>query len=143
VLNPAAIGVGLEQGLDLFKDLPVEDRLLFALEPFTAVVNLANISTVLQEIGEGAVGEGNTAIVFGDLGVPALGDDATPVQFGNKFAERFQLKVKAEDGADGLGLGLVNDQLLVPGLVAEWDRAASPFSGLLDHQHVCHDQPKD
>ena len=46
VSDPAAVGIGLEQGLYLFEDLPVENGLLFALEPFTAVVGLANVDTV-------------------------------------------------------------------------------------------------
>jgi hypothetical protein len=87
VFNPTAVGIGLEQALNLVEYLPVEDGPLFALEPFAGVMNLADVDTVLQEIGEWAVGEGDTAIIFGDRGVPALGDDATPVQFGNKFAE--------------------------------------------------------
>ena len=47
-------------------------------------MNLANVDSVLQEISEGPVGEGNAAVVLGDLGVPALRNDATPVQFSNK-----------------------------------------------------------
>ena len=50
------------------------------------------------------------------------------VEFGDQLAEGFQFEVAAEDGADGLGLGFVDDQLLVPGVVAERDRAAGPFA---------------
>ena len=87
MFDPASVGVGLEQDLNPFKGRPVEDGLLFALEPLAAVMNLADVDAVFQEIGEGTVREGDATIVLGDLGVPTLGDDATPIQFGDKFAE--------------------------------------------------------
>jgi hypothetical protein len=92
------------------------------------VVNLANVDAVFQEIGEGPVGERDATVVFGDLGVPALGDDAAAVQLGDKLAGGFQLEVKTEDGADGFSFGLVNDKLLVFGLVAQRNGAAGPFA---------------
>jgi hypothetical protein len=39
-----------------------------------------------------------------------------------------QFEVAAEDDADGFGFGFVDHQLLVPGLVAGWDRAAGPIA---------------
>ena len=40
---------------------------MLSLEPFAAVMDLAEVDPVLQEIGEGTVGEGNAALVFGDF----------------------------------------------------------------------------
>ena len=60
---------------------------MFALEPFAAVVDLAEVDPVFQEVGEGAVGEGNAALIFRDFGVASLGDDASAVEFGDQFAE--------------------------------------------------------
>jgi hypothetical protein len=60
---------------------------MLALEPFAAVMDFAEIDAVLQEIGEGAIGEGDTALVFLDLGVAALGDDLSLVEFGDQFVE--------------------------------------------------------
>jgi hypothetical protein len=42
--------------------------------------------------------------------------------------EGLQFEVRAEDGADGLGLHFVDDERLVLPLMAEWDRAARPFA---------------
>ncbi|MCA6111587.1 hypothetical protein J6497_31100 [Bradyrhizobium sp. CNPSo 4026] len=46
--------------------------MVFTLEPFAAMMNLAEINAVFQEIGEGTVGEGNAAVEFRDLGVAAV-----------------------------------------------------------------------
>ena len=53
--------IGLQEALNLFEDPAVDDRLVLAGEPMPAVAGLAEISTVSQEIGEGAIGEGNSA----------------------------------------------------------------------------------
>ena len=47
VLHFATVGIGLEQGLNPFKDLLVENGLLLALEPFSTMVNFANVDPVL------------------------------------------------------------------------------------------------
>ena len=72
--------------------------------------------------------KGMPPLIFCDLGVAALGDDASAVEFGDQLAEGFQLEIEPEDGADGLGLGLVDDELLVLGVIAQRHRAAGPFA---------------
>ena len=62
------------------------------------------------------------------LVVAFLGDDAPAIEVRDQFAEGLQFEVAAEDGADGLGLSLVDDELLVPGVIAERDRPAGPFA---------------
>src|SRR6185437_9053674 len=93
ILDSAAIDVGLQRFLDLIKCLSVQDRLVLTLEPFAAIMDLAEIDPVLQEIGEGTVGEGNAALVFCDLDVSPCGDDTSSVEFSDELGERFQLQV--------------------------------------------------
>jgi len=45
-------------------------------------VHIADVDAVLQEVGEGTVGEGNATVVFGDLCVAPLGDDFPSIEFG-------------------------------------------------------------
>ena len=60
---------------------------MFSLEPFTSVVHLADIDPVFEEVGEGAISEGNAAIVFGCFGIAPLRNNASPVEIGDQFAE--------------------------------------------------------
>src|SRR6476620_1737038 len=64
-LGSARDGVGFELLLHLFECLPIENRLVLSLEPFSAVMGLADIDAVFQEVGEGTVSEGNATIVLG------------------------------------------------------------------------------
>ena len=118
----------LEQILHPVKGGSVEDCRVLSLEPFAAMVGLAEVDAIFEEIGEGTVGEGNAALIFGDLGIASLGDDAPSVEFGNQLAERSQFKIKLEDGPNGLGFGLVDDELLVLGVIAKRNGAARPFA---------------
>ena len=56
--------IGLQETLNFFKDPARNDRLVLAGEPMPAVAGFAEIGAVFQEIGEGAIGERNSA---GDL----------------------------------------------------------------------------
>lgn len=89
-------------------------------------MGFADIDAVFQEIGERTVSEGDAAVVLGSLGVATLGDDVPAVEFSNKPAERLQFQVQAEDGADGLSLQLVDDELLVFGVIAERNGPTGP-----------------
>ena len=82
MLDPSSDPVGLQQSLHLLEGLAIKDRLMFSLEPFSAVMHLAEIDPILQEVGEGTVSEGNATLVFCDLGVAPLGDDFPTIEFG-------------------------------------------------------------
>ena len=56
-----ATRLGDEQLLDPVKSPMIDDGFVLAVEPFAAVVNLAEIDAVLQEVGEGTEAEGNAA----------------------------------------------------------------------------------
>ena len=127
-LDLAFHGIGFEQFLHAVEGWAVQDRFMLSLEPFAAVMSFANVDPILEEVGEGTVGEWNATLIFRDLGFAAFGDDFPAIEFGDELAERSQLQVKTKDGPNGLGLGLVDDQLLVLGIVAEWHGAAGPFA---------------
>jgi hypothetical protein len=116
--------------LDLIKRGSVEDRRVLSLEPFAAMVDLAEVDAIFEEIGEGTVREWNAALIFGDLGSASLGDNASSVQFGDQPAKRSKFKIKLEDGPNGLSFILVDDELFVFGLIAKRNGAARPFSFL-------------
>src|SRR5262249_9495700 len=136
---PALDRVFLQLQLNLVKGLPIEDRCVLSLEPFAAVMGFAKVDPVLEEIGEGAVGEGDAALVFRDLGVAPLGDNVPAVKLGDQFAERSQLEIQLEDGANSLGLGLVDDELLVRGVIAERNGTARPFPFLAGSRNLVPD----
>ena len=124
---PAA-GFGCEKLLNAVKGRAIDNGVVFALEPLAAVVHLAEVDSVFEEVGEGTIGEGNATIVFGDPGIALLGDDAPAIEIRDQFAEGLQVEVAAEDGADDLGLGLVDDELFVLGIITKRDGAAGPFA---------------
>src|SRR6516162_7492200 len=128
VFGLALDDIGLEQRLQAVKSLAVDDRLVLAFEPFAAVMDFTEIDPVLEEVGEGAISEGNAAIVFGDFRVTALGDDAALVEISHQAGKGFALQVPAKDGSDRLGLGLVDDKLLVPGIITQRDCPPGPFA---------------
>ena len=55
------------------------------------------------------------------------------------LSERSQFKIQLENGPDGLGLGLVDDELLVPGFVAQRNGAARPFALLAGSRNLVPD----
>ena len=58
----------------------VQDGRLFPFERFTSVMNLTNVDAVLQQIGEGTIGEGDAAAAFRDFSIASLGDDTPAVE---------------------------------------------------------------
>jgi hypothetical protein len=78
-------------------------------------------------MSERTIGERNSTLVFGELGVPALGDDAFSVEILHQLRETLQFQI-SQDIANGLGLRLVDDQLLILRIVTERHRATGPFA---------------
>src|SRR5712671_2651810 len=74
-LGPALDGVRFEKLLHALEGWPVKDSFMLSLEPFAGVMSLADVNAVLQEVGEGAVGEGYPAPVFCNFGLAAFGDN--------------------------------------------------------------------
>src|SRR5882757_540415 len=101
---------------------------MLSLEPFAGVMGLGDVSSVLQEVGEGAVGEGYSTPVFCNFGRAPFGDNLATIELGHQPAEGLLLQIKPEDGANGFGLSFVNDQFLVLCLVTERHGPAGPFT---------------
>jgi hypothetical protein len=114
--------------LDLVERLSVNDGCVFTGKPFVLVSGFASVKSVLQEVGEGTIGEGNLVVKFFNLGIPTFGDDTLGVEVRDQLPETLHLQIPLEDISDGLGFGLVDDELLVLGVIAHWDSAARPFA---------------
>src|ERR1700676_1496928 len=71
---------------------------------------------------------GNSAVKFPHLSVPTLGDDAFVVEILHQVPETFQFQIPLEDISNSLGLGLVDDQLLVLCIIDQRHGAAGPFA---------------
>ncbi len=84
----AALRVGFEELLNPVEGRAINDGFVLTLELFAAVVDFAEIDTILEKVGEGTVGEGNAPVVFGDLGAAPFRDDAPAIEFGHQLAER-------------------------------------------------------
>src|SRR4029453_5963141 len=102
-----------KQFLDLPKRRAIYDGFVLAFEPLAAMMDLTEVDPVFQEISEWTVGEGNATLVLSDLGAASFSHDASRIEIRDQFAERLQFDVPAEDRANGLGLGLVDDELFV------------------------------
>ena len=78
---------------------------MLSLEPFAAVMRLANVDAVFKEIGEGTIGKGDAAVVFCDFGVAALGDDlrrsssatSLPNDLSSRYSRKMVRTVSASD----------------------------------------------
>ena len=92
-----------------------------------AVVNdLADVATVVQEIGEGTSGERDAA-KGAPIGARAhLADDSPVAEIGQQRPDAAELEIAPEDRSDPLGVLLMDDELLVPAIIAERDIAADP-----------------
>jgi uncharacterized protein (TIGR04141 family) len=100
----------------------IDDGFVLALKPLAAVVNLAEIDAVLQEIGEGTVGERNAPVVFGDLGAAPFGDDTPAIVTRSNLrsldvatldATTFLRRIQASRDADLQGFGIDIDRDLL------------------------------
>ena len=81
-------GVGFEQFLNTVKCRAVNDRLMLSLEPFAGIMGFADIDAVLEEVGEGTIGERNAALKLRDFGIATLGHNLPAVEFTDELAER-------------------------------------------------------
>jgi hypothetical protein len=99
--DPARDPVDFEEILHPLEGRSIEDRLLFSFEPFSVVMHLADVNSVLEKVGEGTIRERNAAVIFCDFRVTSLGNDFPAIQFSYKLAEGFQFEIETKDGADG------------------------------------------
>jgi hypothetical protein len=115
-----------QSALHRLEQLTDKDGLVFTGIDLAAVNDLANVAPVVQEIGEGASGERDAANGAPIGACAHLGNDAAVAQIGQQRPDAADLEIAPEDGSDPLGRVLVDDELLVPALIAERDIAADP-----------------
>ena len=92
------------------------------------VLDLAAIEVVLQDQIQDAARERPAAGETATGALALLAADASPVEFLLEERDGAELGIAPEDHAHRLGLGLVDDQLAVPDVVAERDVAAHPHA---------------
>src|ERR1700758_1374165 len=92
----------------------------------TSIMDLANVEPVLEQMGERSHAKPNPTPL---LALPApidLRPDAPPVELREQRAHGAQLQIKAENGADRLGLFGQDFELLIDAAIAEGNGSADP-----------------
>jgi hypothetical protein len=109
--------------LDGLEQVTIEDRRMLRWTNLALEDHLADVEPIVQELGEGASGEGNAANGPPIREVTDLGDDPALPKVGQQQADTAEFEVVLEDRADAIGLLLFDDELLVTsdfGLLALW-----------------------
>jgi hypothetical protein len=114
--------------LDRLEELGLDDRRMQTGIGLLLMLDLATIVPVLQQVVEGAAAKPQTAHGPPAAGHPGLGANALRVEFCFEGGDRAKLQVALEDPADDLGLGLVDDEDMVAGIIAKRQDAAHPES---------------
>ena len=104
-------------------------------KPLAAVTCFAKVEAVLEQIGEGAISEGDRASVLA-FDRSRLADDALGVQLVNQRLERSQDKIALKHHPHGLSFRRINNELFGDCIIAERDTAAGPFALLAGGRHL-------
>jgi hypothetical protein len=117
--------------LDPQPKILIDDRGVLAWIGLGLMHDLAAIDAVLQHVAEGSPSNRLTPVRPAIRRCAVLADDAGCIEMLLKQAHRTQFLIAPEGIADGLSLGLVDDQLAVLQVVAERWLAAHPHPFLL------------
>src|SRR5262249_30250031 len=104
----------------------INDRDLFALEDLTLERHFANIEAIAKQMGERSTRKRDRADLLSRLERAHLGEEPSLAQVGHQQVEAAELEIAAEDGAHSLGLGLIDGDLSILGIIAERRHAADP-----------------
>ena len=104
----------------------IDDGGLLAGQDLALEDHLADVEPVAKQMGERTAREGNAADGLSCLQGPHLGDDASFAQVRHQQVEAAKLEIAAEDGPDAVGLGFIDGDLSVLGVVAQRRHAADP-----------------
>src|SRR5208337_800247 len=92
----------------------------------TAINDLADVESVLEQIGQSSRAEADMAPDAAIGEAASLGPDPAPVKLTDQNAQRAKFAIAGKDEADGIGLLRDDDGLLAGTAIAERDRAPGP-----------------
>ena len=81
--------------------------------------HLADVKPVAKQMGERTACEGDAPDGFACLQSPHLGDNASCAQVRHQQVEAAELEIAAKDAADTVGLGFIDGDLPVLGVVSQ------------------------
>ena len=116
----------VQLGLDGIEQIPIENGGLLARQDLTLEGHLSDVEPIAKQMGERTARERNAADGLSCLQRADLGDDAPFAQVGHQQVEAAELEIAAEDGPDPLGLGFIDGDLSILGVVAKRRHAADP-----------------
>ena len=116
----------VQLGLDSFEQALVDNSGLLASQGLSLEDHLSDVEAVAKQMGEWTACEGDAAHGFSCLQSPHFGDNASSAQVRHQQVEAAELEIAAEDAPDAVGLGFIDGDLAVLGVVAQWRHAADP-----------------
>ena len=120
------VSILAEDGLHPIPQLAGDDRLVLASEYGIFVANFADVDGVAQEFGDVLFIHRRAIARAAVLQAVGLGGDPFQGQFPNDVRDRLDFRKSGEDAPNGCGVLLLNDQLAVFDLVAQWRVAPHP-----------------
>ena len=119
-------GVGGALGLHGLEQIAAEDRRMLAAMHLTPIGDLADVQSVLEQMGKGTHAEVDTAAPAAIATAIELGPDALPIKLRDQSPHGAKLQIPGEDGAHRLRLLKHHDELLVDAAIAERHGSADP-----------------
>ena len=113
-------------GLNGFEQTSIDNGGLLASQGLSLEDHLADVKPVAKQMGEWTACEGDAPDGFACLESPHLGDNASCAQVRHQQVEAAELEIAAKDVADTVGLGFIDGDLPVLGVVSQWRHAADP-----------------
>src|ERR1700756_5939571 len=106
----------------------VDQRRLLARVELTLVHYMAGVNWVREQCVEMTAREGFAAALGAIRRCPAFRPKPETVGLLLDPAQAAELTIESEDMAHGLGLGRVDDERALVGVIAQWDIAAHPHA---------------
>ena len=116
----------VQLGLDGFEQTSIDNCGLLASQCLSLEDDIADIKPVAKEVGEWTAGERDAPHGFARLQGPHLGENAPRAQVRHEQVEGAQLELAAKDASDTVGLGFIDGDLPILGVVPQWRHAADP-----------------
>ncbi len=120
-------------GLNRFEQSRVDDRRVLAGIALVAMVDLADVHSIAQHMGQWPIGESSAADCAAGGKRSLSGDDPPLAQVPLQRRQRSKVEIAREDQPHRRRFFLVDDQFAVPDFVAQWEprrRPKGPFSSM-------------